>query len=129
MLPKSSKHYIQPTAEELKLDSQLVEDVISFYYNHLRKSLTDIFYFNIAVENLGTFAVKRRGLPKLTEKYAKQLTILTKDTDNQKQLRKELHRKLENIDRIQKLLDVEQERKIKHNERKKALIGKNLEIS
>ncbi len=129
MLPKSSKHYIQPTSEELNLDAQLVEDVVSFYYNQLRKSLSDIYYFNITVENLGTFKLKRKELSKLTEKYTKQLSMLTKDTDNQKLLRQEMHRKLENIERIQKLLNLEQERKIKHDERKKALIGKNLEIS
>ena len=42
MLPKSSKHYIQPTADELGLNYELVKDVIDFYYSEVRKNLTSL---------------------------------------------------------------------------------------
>ena len=47
MLPKNSKHYIQPVADQLDLKYDLAEDVISFYYNELRKKLTDLEFVNL----------------------------------------------------------------------------------
>ena len=57
MLPKSSKHYIVPTAEDLDKDQQLVEDAVSFYYGTLRKTLVDLKCHNIQVENLGLIKI------------------------------------------------------------------------
>ena len=55
MLPKNSKHYILPTAEEVNIDPQIVEDAISFYYSTLRKALIELKCHYIQVENLGSF--------------------------------------------------------------------------
>ena len=55
MLPKSSKHYILPTAADLNLNPQLVEDVVAFYYSKLRNSLSNLdFYQKLNNCNLQT---------------------------------------------------------------------------
>ena len=111
MLPKSSKHYILPTAEELGLNQQMVQDVVGFYYSKVRKNLVDMSHQKITVEHLGSFRVKRKELPLLIKKYNKHLGILTKDTFNQMALKKEVERKLEAVIKLQKALDTEKEKK------------------
>ena len=76
MLPKSSKHFIVPTAENLNVDSQLVEDVISFYYSRIRKTLSSLESPIVRIEHLGSFKVKTKELPKLYNKYKKHLSVL-----------------------------------------------------
>lgn len=113
MLPKNSKHYIEPTAEKLGLDSQFVEDVVSFYYSALRKALVNLESHNIQVEKLGTFKVKKKEIPKIIKKYKKHLSVVTKDTFSQMQIRKELTEKLERAERLQELINADKERKKK----------------
>lgn len=127
MFPKNSKHYIVPTAEELGKDTQLVEDVVSFYYSTLRKSLVDMIDMNIQVENLGQFRVKKLSVIKVVEKYEKHLSVLTKDTFSQMQLQKELLAKLEKAKRLSEIVDNERARKKQFYNDKKNGFQKNLE--
>lgn len=118
MLPKSSKHYIIPTAEKLDMEPQLVEDVIAFYYSTLRKSLSGLAHQNITVENLGLFKVKIKELPSLNKKYEKQLSILTKETFSQMTLRKEVLLKQEKLRALQQIIEKEKTRKKKFLQQK-----------
>ena len=124
MLPKNSKHFIQPTVEELDCEIELVEDVVSFFYSAVRKNLTELSGPNIQVANLGSFKVKQKELPKLVVKYSKHLDVLEPETFNQMALQKTLELKLERVLNLQKQIDEEGMRKTKFmitkNERKKA---------
>ena len=111
MLPKNSKHCIIPTAEKLNKDAQLVEDIVSFYYSTVRKALTNFLHYNIRLEGIGTFKIKQKELPKLQAKYTKHLSVTTRDTFTQMQLRKELTTKLYRITRITRLIEKEKQRK------------------
>ena len=111
MLPKNSKHYILPTAEELDLNPQLVEDVVSFYYSRLRAALVNLDYFAIKAENLGTFTAKKKELPRLYAKHSKHLSVLKTDTFRQMQTKKQVQKKLERVQRLQKLIAEESKRK------------------
>jgi hypothetical protein len=51
--------------------------------------LVELVHFNVTIENLGSFRIKRKELPLLVKKYNKHLGILTKDTFNQMALKKE----------------------------------------
>jgi len=113
MLPKNSKHYIVPTAEHLDIDAQLVEDVVSFYYSALRAALVSMESINVQVENLGCFSVKKLEIPKLIKKYNRHLGVLTGDTFNQMQLRKDTQLKLERAEKLEALIRAERERKKK----------------
>jgi nucleoid DNA-binding protein len=127
MLPKNSKHYIVPTAEELQFEVTLVEDVISFYYSSLRKSLVDLECYQIQVENFGTFKVKGKELPKLYNKYKKHLEVLNPETFHQMQLKKIIESKLEKIIKVQDLLESERKRKQQFLENKYGNTRKNME--
>jgi hypothetical protein len=122
MLPKNSKHFIKPTADELDCDVDLVGDVVSFFYKDVRKNLVEMSNPNIQVENLGSFRVKKNELPKLVAKYKKHLDVLKPETFNQVTLFKSIQTKLEKVLGIQKQIDDEKQRKTKFiqakNERK-----------
>ncbi len=69
MLPKSSKHFIKPTADQLECNLTLVEDAVGFFYQELRRNLVEMKHPNIQVQNLGSFKAKTNELPKLIAKY------------------------------------------------------------
>lgn len=119
MQPKNSKHYILPTAEQLELDPQLVEDVVSFYYAQLRKALVDLKYHNIAVEELGTFKVAAGKLPKLIAKYTAHLSILNKESFRQCTIANDIETRRDKVIAVQKMINKEWERKKeKQNEKR-----------
>lgn len=129
MLPKSSKHYILPTAEEFDINPQLVEDVVAFYYSKLRLALVNLDHFAIKAENLGTFNAKKKELPKLYAKYTNHLSVLKTETFRQMQTKKEVERKLDRVSKLQKLISEESKRKqefFKTKNHEKYKSGKNL---
>ena len=97
MLPKSSKHYIQPTASKLNLDIELVEDAVGFYYTFLRRALVDLAHYNIQIEGLGSFKIKQKELPKLMKKYSNHLGAIEPDTFNRMAIIKETEAKLAKV--------------------------------
>ena len=56
--PKKSKEYIPVVAEELSIPDKLVEDVINYYWQEVRKSLSSMKHSRIHISNLGDFVVK-----------------------------------------------------------------------
>ena len=119
MQPKNSKHYILPAAEQLELDPQLVEDVVSFYYAQLRKALVDLKYHNIAVEELGIFKVAAGKLPKLIAKYTAHLSILNKESFRQCTIANDIETRRDKVIAVQKMINKEWERKKeKQNEKR-----------
>jgi len=111
MLPKNSKHFIQPTAEQLDCDPELVNDAISFFYKDVRKNLVDMSSSNIQIENLGSFKAKKNELPKLVTKYTKHLKVLKPETFNQVTLQKNLQARLEKVSNLLKQITDEGLRK------------------
>jgi nucleoid DNA-binding protein len=120
MLPKKSKHFINPTANKLDLDPDLVDDAVSFFYSGIRKSLIEMEGPNIQIENLGSFKAKQNELPKLVAKYTKHLDVLKPETFNQMTLMKELQSKLARVLNLQKIIGSEKARKTKFKEQKNA---------
>lgn len=130
MLPKNSKHYIIPTSEDLNLDTQLIEDIVAFYYSKLRLALSNLEFHNIQVENLGTFSAKSKELPKLIAKYQKHLSVLKTDTFKQMDIKKNTEIKLEKAIKLQKIIKEESARKrefLKNKRNEKSQSSKNLE--
>lgn len=111
MLPKSSKHYIKPTADKLDLDTELVDDAVSFFYTTLRKTLVAMKGPNIQVENLGSFKAKPNELPKLASKYKKHLDVLEPETFNQMAIKKDIETMLKQVNDLSKMIASEKFRK------------------
>lgn len=118
MLPKSSKHYIQPTAETLEIDALLVEEAVSFYYSTLRKALSDLKCHNIQVENLGSFKAKKKELPKLVAKYTKHLSVLNVETLKAMRTKIDVEEKLEKVRGLQKQIRDDNVRKMEFFKKK-----------
>lgn len=118
MLPKSSKHFIHPVAQNLGVDQQLVEDAVSFYYSTLRKALSNLDCHFIQVENVGLFKAKTKELPKLVHKYEKHLSVIKPETFNQMAIKKDIETKLDRVYHLQQLIDADLQRRKEFLEKK-----------
>ena len=127
MLPKSSKHFIVWTAENLNVDSQFVEDVIRYYYSRIRKTLSSLESPIVRIEHLGSFKVKTKELPKLYNKYKKHLSVLKTDTFSQMSIKKDIESKLVEVIELQDIIMDEYRRKKEFKIRKDEYIRKNME--
>ena len=113
MLPKSSRHFLQPTAEELGHDVQVIDDVTGFFYTEVRKALTEMRGPVVQVPNLGSFKAKPGELPKLQHKYEKHLAVLQPETFNQMATKKDIEIRLQ---RVKSLLKMIADEKARHKE-------------
>jgi hypothetical protein len=119
MLPKSSKHYIQPTADALELSYELVQDVVDFYYGELRKKLSNLEDPVVRVENLGIFKASDRKLKQFYVRYSRHLEIASTDTIKQMNTKKSAEKKLEKIKQIQDKIMIEKLRRVEFYNAKK----------
>jgi len=110
MLPKNSKHYIVPTAEQLGQDQQLVEDIVCFYYSQVRKSLSNLAHHSILIENVGTFHVKTKQLIPTIKKYQNQLQKIPYNPDKKNLLRQDIINKIVKIKKVILMLEQEREK-------------------
>lgn len=69
--PRKAKEFIPQVAEELALHSSLVEDVITHYWQEIRKSLSGLKHNRIHVTNLGDFVTKHWKLDDRIEQLEK----------------------------------------------------------
>ena len=127
MLPKNSKHYILPTAEQLDMDPQLVEDVVSFYYAELRKALSNLVSPTVQVEGLGTFSASYNKLRSMAAKYLKGLELAT--SSNRLKYKADLEAKMANIRNIQTKMFEERQRKKEFKAKKDEQNRKDLDES
>jgi hypothetical protein len=56
--PKKAKLYISDVAKELKISESLVGDVVSYYWQEVRKNLSSLSHSRVHVTNLGDFTIK-----------------------------------------------------------------------
>lgn len=112
MLPKNSKHFIQPAAEELDISSEIVQDVITFYYQELRSSLSNLDFYNFQIENLGMFKAKSNELPKLYMKYKGHLEVMKEPrTFQEMTIKKETEIRFNKVKALQEAIKEEKKRK------------------
>ena len=71
MNPKKAKEFIPQVAKELNLQDSLVEDVINYYWQEVRKSLSGLKHNRIHVTNLGDFVTKHWKIDDRIERLEK----------------------------------------------------------
>jgi nucleoid DNA-binding protein len=98
--PKKSKELIKPTSEELGLPEALVKDAVDFYWENMRKSLSELKKSKITVAGVGIFSINPKKLVGLKEKYKTIAERMNTDTFNKFSAKKEIERKLSNIETI-----------------------------
>ncbi len=69
MNPKKSKYIVKKVAKDLSVPEELVEDLYSFYWETVRKHISQIDETSISIENFGTFELKPVSLDKTISKY------------------------------------------------------------
>ena len=111
MRPKKAKDFIPEVAEQLSLQSSLVEDVINYYWREIRKNLSGLTHTRIHLTNLGDFVIKHW-------KVDEKIEILEKWEENNKQkgiqqvqARFKNAEKIYDLKNIQKAIEEENQRK------------------
>ena len=69
MIPKKAKDFRKQTAEDTGYSKELVNSFLDFYWERVRKDLSDLVYPKILVPNLGTFRIKHWKLTETKEHY------------------------------------------------------------
>jgi nucleoid DNA-binding protein len=95
LIPKHLNKILKEFSKE-KENSELVEDIISFYWSYVRKAISNKEYYNINLKGLGSFVINEKKLNQaLAKKYQhiasldkKQYTSFAKYTDLQAELKK-----------------------------------------
>lgn len=124
MLPKKSRLFIKPTADQLGLDSKFVDDVTDFYWKEIRKATSNLVAPVINIANFGSFRIKESKLEEQKRKYKYYLD--TNDpsnmTFNKHKVRADVEQRVDQIDNMIRMVneDLEKKKEVrqKRNERK-----------
>ena len=78
--PKNYKKFYDDIAEEAEgVHKDLVKDFVYFFYDKVRKNLSDLSHPKISLPNLGTFSIRVGKLKKNIKKNKDILGNLAKD--------------------------------------------------
>lgn len=117
MNPKKPKALLESFYLDLDLDKNLVTDIIDFYWLNVRKSITQVTYPRIGIENLGSFELKIKSLQNTIDKY--QNSLDKTDTSNFRKYSKymAIKNRIEILENSKTIILEEKERKkqIKNN--------------
>jgi len=69
-VPKKAKEFIPLVAEELGMDKDLVDLIVSVYWKEVRKTLSELRENRVTILNFGTFVTKKPKLLELEKKYS-----------------------------------------------------------
>lgn len=76
--PVKRKEIVAKTAEQLELPAELIDEIVTFYYNGLHKKMISGDYHRIQVPNLGTFVIKYKSLLNLIRHTENKIPYLDK---------------------------------------------------
>jgi nucleoid DNA-binding protein len=79
MIPKKPALIVKQVAEDMDIPISTVDDIISFYYKEVRKTLSSLEHLRIDLPGLGNFVIKKKSVDRLAKKYR----ILMEKYDNQ----------------------------------------------
>ena len=109
--PKKSNSFIVPVAEELGLDSALVEKVIGFYWNQIYRNIVSMENTDVQVANFGTFEIKKSALEKKINSYIEFLQNEENLTFNRYHRYKSIEKNLQKMLDLKALIDKRDEEK------------------
>jgi len=78
--PKKYRDFYPDIAKECNAHPELVSDLISFYYDKVRKALSNLESSKIYLPNLGTFSLRRNRLEKSIKRNKDILGNIQKNT-------------------------------------------------
>jgi hypothetical protein len=105
MIPKKSKVIFKEVAEELDISTELVEDIVEFYYKEIKRNMSDLVHPRINVECLGQFVVRPAAVRKAIPKYKKAIENHDTSTFNAYYNKVSLEKKIIALEHMQSELD------------------------
>jgi hypothetical protein len=69
--PRKAKEFIPKTADKLGIPEKLVEDIIDFYWQEVRKNLSGLKHQRVHLTNLGDFVIKHWKIDSKIESFEK----------------------------------------------------------
>jgi len=109
--PKKSNSFIVPVADELGLDSALVEKVVKFYWNQVYRNIVSMDNTDVQVANFGTFEIKKSALEKKINSYIEFLQNEENLTYNRYHRYKSIEKNLQKMLDLKALIDKRDEEK------------------
>lgn len=106
MVPKKAREFLKSTAEEVNLPEDLVNKLTEFYWQNVRKNITELNYKNLSILNLGNFKVKHWKIDETVESYTKIIESLD-GKFTRYNLKKDLEERIEKLNRIKSLAQEE----------------------
>jgi UDP-galactopyranose mutase len=118
--PKKAKEFIPTTSKKVELDSLLVEDVVLFYWQEIRKNLSSLNHVRIHLSNLGDFTIKHWKLDEKLEYLSEWKDKNEQEGKQKMNERYKIEQNIINLKEVKQLLDEENQRKdfIKLHKRK-----------
>ena len=80
MRPKNHKSFFDSVAKEIGVHKDVVDNLVTFYYSKVRKSLSNLEDTHINISSLGTFTVRKSRLEKAIKRNKDILGNLEKMT-------------------------------------------------
>lgn len=129
MSPKKAKELIKPTASELGFSEVLVKDATDFFWEELRRTLSELRAPNVYVPGMGTFRASGKKLVKIRETYKATLEYNDPTTFNGYAKRKNIEGKLENIEHVFSMMrdSIEKKKKVKESRNGKDNLDRSTE--
>lgn len=78
--PKSYKDFFKQIAKECEVHEDLVEELVRFFYNEVRKHLEELDHTRILLPNLGTFILRKGRLERAIKRHKDMLGNIEKTT-------------------------------------------------
>jgi hypothetical protein len=126
LVPKKAKDFKKSTAEETGYSEELVNLIIDFYWEKIRKDMSDLVYPQIAIPNLGTFKIKHWKLDETVENYERIISRI-EGKFRLHAMRMDITDKLERIAKIKEMIAEDQERLNKKKELRNEYDKSNME--
>lgn len=109
MVPKKAKDFKKHAIEETGYSEELVNSFLDFYWEKVRKDISDLVYPYILIPYLGTFKVRTKKLDDEIEHYDEILKRIEGNFEKYKMF-KEITVKVDKLNKLKTILDKQKER-------------------
>ena len=118
MNPKKYKEILEITNSELDVDPKIIKKVVDYYWENVRKNLSNLEHPHILVDGLGTFNIKWNILQVNIERYGQYLGNRENLVFSRYHVYKNTEDKLERMQKLEQLMKEHYEKKKEHRKRK-----------
>lgn len=123
MNPIKRKYVVDITAEQLNLPIEMVDDIVSHFYQTLQKKLSSVEHHSIMVPRLGTFVVKKKSLDEKLLISERFVAKIEKDDDISVHMYEMIIQRRADIEKLKTLQSLMQEER---NRKEEVLIKKQV---